>query len=92
MKGSSQDIDPTTGLSREAFNQVQSEKGLPARSDTASLRASSKVVVACLMLSGGHVLIEKDTLGRSRHERRRYVSIRESSRSRLRLFHFLHPL
>ncbi len=74
-------LSPPRELGNEAFNQAQSERGLPARSDRASLMDTSKVAVTCLMRSGGHVLNEKDTLGNARHERRRIVSIWESPRS-----------
>ena len=67
-------------LGSDAFNQAQSDRGLPARSVRASLMVSSQRVVPCLMWSGGHALSEKDTLGRARHERRRAVSIWESCR------------
>ena len=73
-------LRPPRLLGREAFNQYHSESGLPAKSARAS-RMISKEAVACLMWHGGHVRMEKATLGKARHGRRRAVSICESSMS-----------
>ena len=74
-------LRPPRELGSDDFNQAQSDRGLPARSDRAALMVSSQWAVPCLMWSGGHALSKKETLGRARHERRRAVSIWESCRS-----------
>ena len=74
-------LSPPRELRSEAFCHGHSERGQPVKSDRATRMTSSKAAVASLMCHGGQERREKATLGRARHERRRIVSICESSRS-----------